>query len=94
MMNQERSLSDPHIATEGTSRKSPYVVLTLNLVIESSPTVVPSTAIKDDLTLGLGLQGDGFAYLKRKIVECYSWNVLGSHSAERHLFGLVEKDAW
>ena len=50
--------------------------------------------IKDDLTLGLGLHGDGIAHQKRKTVECFSWNVLGSHSAECYLFGLVEKDAW
>ena len=50
--------------------------------------------IKDDLTLGLGLHEDGVAHQKRKIVECFSWNVLGSHGVERYLFGLVEKDAW
>ena len=50
--------------------------------------------INDDLTLGLGLHGDGVAHQKRTTVECFSWNVLGSHSAERYLFGLVEKDAW
>ena len=50
--------------------------------------------IKDDLTLGLGLHKDGIAHQKRKIVECFSWNVLGSHGVERYLFGLVEKDTW
>ena len=49
--------------------------------------------INDDLTLGVGLHGDGVAHQKRTTVECFSWNVLGSHSAERYLFGLVEKDA-
>ena len=38
--------------------------------------------------------GWGVAHQKRKAVERFSWNVLGSHSAERHLFGLVEKDTW
>ena len=50
--------------------------------------------MNDDLTLGVGLHGDGVAHQKRTTVECFCWNVLGSHSAERHLFGLVEKDAW
>ena len=50
--------------------------------------------INGDLTLGLGLLGDGVAHQKRTTVECFSWNVLGSHIAERYLFGLVEKDAW
>ena len=51
--------------------------------------------INDDLTLGVGLHGDGVAHQKRTTVECFSSkNVLGSHSAERYLFGLVEKDAW
>ena len=50
--------------------------------------------INDDLTLGVGLHGDGVAHQKRTTVECFSWNVLGSHSGERYLFGLVEKDAW
>ena len=50
--------------------------------------------INDDLTLGVGLHGNGVAHQKRTTVECSSWNVLGSHSAERYLSGLVEKDAW
>ena len=50
--------------------------------------------INDDLTLGVGLHRDGVAHLKRTTVECFSWNVLASDSAERYLFGLVEKDAW
>ena len=50
--------------------------------------------IMDDLTLGLGIHRDGVANQKRKTLECSSWNVLGSHSAECFLFGLVEKDAW
>ena len=49
--------------------------------------------IEDDLTLGFDLL-DAVAHQKRTTVECFSWNVLGSHSAERYLFGLVEKDAW
>ena len=47
--------------------------------------------IKDDLTLGLGLHRDGVAHQKRKTVVKHSWNVLGSHSAERYLFGLVRR---
>ena len=50
--------------------------------------------INGDLTLGLGLLGDGVAHQKRTTVECFSYNVLGSHIAERYLFGFVEKDAW
>ena len=48
--------------------------------------------VNDDFTLGLGLLGDGVAHQKRTTVECFSWKVLGSHRAERYLFGLVEKD--
>ena len=40
------------------------------------------------LDAGLG------SHQKRKTVECFSWNVLGSQSAERYMFGLVEKDPW
>ena len=43
---------------------------------------------------GLGLLGDGVAHQRRTIVECFSWNVLGSHSAERYMFGLVVNDPW
>ena len=50
--------------------------------------------IKDDLTLGLGLHGDGVAHQKRKTLEYFSWNVLCSDSAERCSFGLVEQTAW
>ena len=32
--------------------------------------------INDDLTLGVGLHGDGVAHQKRTTVECSSWNVL------------------
>ena len=39
--------------------------------------------INDDLTLGLGLHGDGVAHQKRTTVECFSWNVLGSRSGRR-----------
>ena len=39
--------------------------------------------IDDDLKLGVGLYGEGVAHQKRTTVECFSWNVLGSHSAER-----------
>ena len=49
--------------------------------------------IEDDLTLGFDLR-DAVAHQQRKTVECSSWNVLGSHSAERNLFGLVQQDAW
>ena len=50
--------------------------------------------IKDDLTLGLGLHGDASHTRSARLWNASPGNVLGSHSAERYLFGLVEKDPW